>query len=717
MGARATLSAVPDSPLTAPDAPQRPYVREVHGDAVADPYHWMADKTDPDFVAYLEAENAWADAATAHLDALREELYGDIAARTKQTDLSVPLHVKHSDGTAYWYYTRTTEGQNYSRSCRLPATSRDDVPDVTEPHADEQVLLDVNLIAEGHAYTALGWSEVSPDGRRLAYSVDLTGDERYDLYVLDLATGAIIDGPVRGVGAGGSWAGDDWLFYTRLDAAWRPHEVWRHRIGDAASDALVLTEPDERFWMGLGTSRDDRWVIVELGSKVTSETHLIPADQPTAAPRCVAPRRQGVEYAVEVGPDALWIVHNDDAPQFMLSRATLDATDASAWETVLPHDPATRLLGVSVYDRAVVLSHRTDGLPGVRVFDRLPGGELGAATEVTFDEEIYDVAAEDAPDSDTDRIRFGYESLTAPPSVWEYRLDTGERRLLKEMPVLDHPEHGPYDRTRYVAERLWATAHDGTRVPISLVRRSDTPVDGTAPGLLYGYGSYEIPIDPHFAVSRISLLDRGLVFAIAHVRGGGELGRPWYEAGKELHKANTFTDFVACARELVAQGYVAPGRLAAEGGSAGGLLMGAVANSAPDAFRAIHAAVPFVDPVTTILNPDLPLTVMEWEEWGDPLHDPAVYGYMKTYAPYENVAAQAYPAILATTSYHDTRVEVTEPAKWIARLRDFATNGQEHPILLRTEMAGGHGGVSGRYKAWRERAWQLAWLMDQVGAA
>nr|WP_269779194.1 S9 family peptidase [Propioniciclava soli] len=697
-----------------PRAPQRPFTRLVHGDAVEDPYHWMADKTDPAFTTHLEAENAYADALTAHLSDLREELYEDISARTKQTDLSVPLHVAHSDGTAYWYYSRTVEGLDYPLSCRLPATSRDAIPDVTEPHPDEVVILDGNALAQGHDFSALGWSEVSPDGRRLAYAVDHTGDERYDLVVLDLATGAVLDDTVTGIGAGGAWAGDDWIFHTRVDAAWRPHEVWRHRIGCLDDDALVLAEPDAMFWLGVGSSRDDAWVLVEAASRTTSETHLVPAADPTASPRCVAPRRPGVEYAVEVGPDALWILHNHDAPQFSLARVPLATPDAP-WETVLAHDPDTRLVDVAVYDAALVVSHRTAGLPGIRVCDRLPGGLLGPARELEFDEPLYDVGAEDAPDADTDRIRFGYESLTSPPSVWEYHFATGERRLLKESEVRDHPVHGPYDRTRYVAERLWATAEDGIAVPISLVRHVDTPVNGTAPGLLTGYGSYEIPNDPHFATSRISLLDRGFVVAIAHVRGGGELGRPWYEGGKELAKTTTFTDFVACARLLVDAGHVAPDRLAIEGGSAGGLLIGAAVNLAPDLFRAAHAIVPFVDPLTTILNPELPLTVMEWEEWGDPLHDPQVYTYMKDYSPYENVDAGPYPAILASTSYHDTRVEVTEPAKWVARLRDRATNPPERPILLRTEMAGGHGGVSGRYKAWRERAWQLAWLIDQVG--
>lgn len=705
---------MPDPVAGVPDAPRRPYRREHHGDVVDDPYHWMSDKSDPELIAYLEAENAFTDAATAHLAGLREELYTDISARTKQTDLSVPLHVTHTNGTSYWYLTRTTEGLNYPRYTRIPAGSRDEIPAMGEPGRDEAVLLDVDVLAAGHEFCALGWIEVSPDGSRLAYSVDTSGDERYDLFIVDLATGQIIDGPVTGIGPGGAWAGDDWVFFTRVDAAWRPFEVWRHKVGDAAGDALVFTERDERFWVGVDSSRDHAWVLIELGSKTTTEAHLIAASDPEGTPRCVAPRRQGVDYSIEVAPDALWVLHNDGAPEFCLARAPLDATSHTEWTTVVPERPATRLTGMSVYQSAVVVSHRTDGLSGIAVMPRAADGTLGVLADITFDEALYDVGAEDSPDFDTDRIRFGYESMVAPSSVWEYRLDTGARRLLKEAEVLDHPVHGAYDRSQYVSERLWATADDGTAVPVSVVRHVDTPVDGTAPGLLYGYGSYEIPINPYFATSRISLLDRGFVCAIAHVRGGGELGRGWYEAGKELRKKNTFTDFVACGRLLVASGRVAPGRLLAEGGSAGGLLMGVIANEAPELFRGIHAAVPFVDALTTILNPDLPLTVIEWEEWGDPLHDADVYAYMKSYSPYENVTARTYPAILATTSLNDTRVEVTEPAKWIAQLRDVATNPPERPILLKTEMVAGHGGVSGRYQAWRERAFQLAWLIDQV---
>lgn len=712
---------VPDSAVhdftapDAPDAPRHPHARVHHGDTVVDPYHWMADKHSPDLIAYLEAENDWTDARTGHLADLRESIFSDIRDRTQETDLSVPLHVSHTDGTAFWYLTRTTAGLDYPTFTRLPAASLDDIPDLAEPHPDEHVLLDVNELAQGHDFLSLGWSEVSPNGRLLAYSVDTTGDERYDLYVRDLATGREVEPAIAGVGPGGTWVGDSWLFYLRVDEAWRPHQVWRHRLG-ATDDALVLEEPDERFWVGVDSSRDHRWALIEIGSKTTTESHLVPTADPAAPPRCVTPRREGVDYTVEVAPDALYILHNDRAPQFMLSRAPLNARSHEDWQDLLPERPDTRLTEVSAYARALVVGHRTGGLSGLSIMRRRDDGTLSDLVPVTFPEALYDVDAEPAHDHDTDRIRLVYESMVTPPSVWEYRLDTGEMRILKETPVRDHPVHGPYRRGDYVQRRLWAVADDGTRVPLSVVHHKDTPLDGTAPGLLYGYGSYEISINPFFATSRLSLLDRGFVYAIAHVRGGGEMGRAWYEAGKELSKRNTFTDFIACARLLIADGLVAPGRLAAEGGSAGGLLMGAVANLAPDLFRAIHASVPFVDPLTTILNPALPLTVMEWEEWGDPLHDPRVYAYMKSYAPYENVVARPYPAILVTTSLNDTRVEVTEPAKWVARLRDLATNPADRPILLKTEMVAGHGGKSGRYQIWRDRAFELSWLVDQVGS-
>lgn len=699
--------------LTPPDAPRVDFVRRFHGDEVHDPYHWMADKADARLIAYLEQENAYTDAMTASLAPLVDEIYRDISTRTRQTDLSVPQFVKHTDGSTFWYFTRTTEGLDYPAHCRIPADGgRDAIPDVTQPAPDEQVLLDVNALAAGHEFCSLGWAEMSPDGRLLAYSVDHEGDERYDLYVRDVTTGTVIDGPIPQIGGGGAWLGANHLLYTRVDDAWRPHEVWRHRLHEP-EDALVFAEPDERFWVGVEASRDRRWVLIELASKITTETHLIATDDPTAAPRCLAPRREGVEYIVEMARDRMFVLHNANHPQFELAVAPAAATDADAWQTIVPPRDETRLTGVTFYDACLVVSHRTQGLAGLALLHETADG--ASWEPLTFDEPIYDVDAEEDPDLGTDRIRFTYESMVTPPSVFEYHLATGRRTLLKQTPVEPHPDRGPYQPADYVQERIWATAADGVRVPMSIVRRRETPVDGTAPCLLYGYGSYEIPSDPVFGIARLSLLDHGFVYAVAHIRGGGDLGRPWYDDGKLLAKKNTFTDFVACGRELVARGYAAPGRLGAEGGSAGGLLMGAIINLAPDLFRAVHAAVPFVDALTTILNPDLPLTVMEWEEWGNPLDDPAVYAYMKSYTPYENVEPVVHPAILVTTSLNDTRVEVTEPAKWVARLRDVSLNGPDRPILLKTEMVAGHGGTSARYRAWRDRAFELAWLIDQLG--
>jgi oligopeptidase B len=441
---------------------------------------------------------------------------------------------------------------------------------------------------------------------------------------------------------------------------------------------------------------------------------LLPTAEPESEPRVVAPRRQGVEYEVEPAGDRLLILHNDGAEDFALAQAPLDATSHEQWQTVLAHRPGVRLQEVDAYADQVVVGLRRNGLTGVHVIPRSTDGDLGTGWDIDFDEPLYTVSPMSVSEYASPTIRLSFTSLVTPNSVYDYRVADRELILRKVTPVLDHPVHGAYRSEDYEQRREWATAEDGTKVPISLVYAKGTPLDGSAPAVIYGYGSYEIPMDPSFQISRLSFLDRGFVYAIAHIRGGGELGRAWYDNGKTTTKINTFTDFVACARHLVQQRYTSADRLAARGGSAGGLLMGAVANLAPDAFRAIHAAVPFVDPLTSILMPELPLTVTEWEEWGDPLHDPEIYAYMKSYSPYENVEAKAYPAILATTSLNDTRVLFTEPAKWIAALRYTATNGPDRPILLKTEMSAGHGGVSGRYQGWKEIAFENAWLIDQV---
>lgn len=691
-----------------------PHAREHHEDRFDDDFEWLRDKDDPAVIAHLEAENAYTEARTAHLAPLRQAIFDDIKARTQETDLSVPEYAAHEDGSAYWYYARMIEGQSYPLYCRIRASSRDERPDPEAGTAleGEQILLDCNAEAQGHAFFALGAFDVSPGGQLLAWSSDTAGDERYTLRVRDLRTGGDLADQLDDVGAGASWLGDDYLFYSRVDDAWRPFEVWRHRLG-SPDDALVVREDDERFWVGHGTSRDQQWLAIGMGSSVTTEYRLIGRADPTAEPRIVCPRRDGLEYHVEIGGEQLFIVHNDEAPDFAVAIAPLTASTRDDWTPLIDHVPGVRVGGVSAYADYLVVELRRDGLTGIDLYERA-GASLGERRALTFDEPVYAVWADSDTEHDTDRITVTYESLVTPRSVLECRLADGNMSVLKRTPVLDHPEHGPYVGADYVQERLWATAEDGTAIPVSIVRHKDTPLDGTAPCLLYGYGSYEVSVAPSFSISRLALLDRGFVYAIAHVRGGGELGRAWYEAGRLAHKRHTFTDFVDVARHLVEHGYTAPDRLAARGRSAGGLLVGAVANLAPDLFRAIHAGVPFVDALTTILDPSLPLTVGEWDEWGDPLHDAQVYAYMKGYSPYENIAARQYPAILATTSLNDTRVYFVEPAKWVARLRETVTNGPDRPILLRTEMVAGHGGVSGRYDAWREEAFELAWLIDQV---
>jgi len=688
-----------------------------HGDRVVDPFEWLRDKDDPEVIAHLEAENAYAEARTSHLEPLRQSIFDEIKSRTQETDLSVPESYR-----GWWYYSRTFEGKQYPAQCRVRkvAGQAGDGRPRLEPGVapeGEQLLLDGNVEAQGHEFFSLGAFEVSVDGRRIAYAVDVEGDERFAMRVRDIETGALVDEAVTGIGYGVVWSLDgQYLFYTRMDESWRPHQVWRHVVGTPeGADVLVFEEPDERFWMGIGSSRDDAWVLIQVGSKLTSETLLLDAATPLGVPRVVAPRRDGVEYDVEPAGDRLLIVHNANHPDFELAQAPLDATGHEQWSPLAETLAGERLLGVEAFAAHAVVSLRRDGLTALRVMPRDPSAAsgFGHPEDLVFAEPLYSVGTGNNPEYDTSALQVVFESMVTPRTISDYDLVTREYTLLKAQPVL-----GGYDPADYEQRREWATAPDGTRVPISLVHRRDVTADGTAPGLLYGYGAYEISVDPYFSVARLSLLDRGFVYAIAHVRGGGEMGRQWYDAGKMEHKANTFTDFLACADQLVSSGWVAPDRLVAEGGSAGGLLMGAVANLAPGRFRAIHAAVPFVDALTTILDPSLPLTVPEWEEWGDPLHHQDVYAYMKGYTPYENIVAAQYPAILATTSLNDTRVYFVEPAKWVARLRETVTGDPAvRPILFKIEMVAGHGGKSGRYDAWKQYAWELAFLMDQVGVS
>ncbi|HSE72790.1 MAG TPA: S9 family peptidase [Nocardioidaceae bacterium] len=695
-----------------PVAKKVPTERVHHSDTFVDDYEWLRDKDSPDTLAYLEAENAYTEQQTAHLADLREKLFEEIRSRTKETDLSVPSRIG-----GHWYYGRSLEGKQYGISCRCPVDSPDDwTPprlDVDTEVPGEEVLLDANELAEGHDFFALGASTVSPDGNLLAFSVDTVGDERFLLQVKDLRTGELLPDQIPDTAYGATWdlAGRH-LFYMTVDAAWRPDKVWRHELGtDRSQDVLVFHEPDERFWGSVGRTRSDKYLVIGVGSKVTSEYRVLEADDPTGDFRVVAPRRQGVEYGVEhaviAGEDCFLVMHNDGAENFMVSRTPADATSLEQWTPLLPHDPAIRIEDVEAFAGHLVVSQRSDGLTQLRIIELSQEG-LGDDYLIEFDHPIYTVGAGGNPEFHQPTVRLGYTTMATPPAVYDFDVTTRQLTLLKETPVL-----GDFDPADYEQHREWATADDGTRVPISIVCRAGTPRDGSTPFVLYGYGSYETSMDPYFTISRLSLLDRGIGFAIAHVRGGGEMGRSWYDEGKMLAKKNTFTDFVACARHLESSGWTAPDRLVAEGGSAGGLLMGAVANLAPDAFRGIVANVAFVDALTTILDPSLPLTVVEWEEWGNPLEDPDVYAYMKSYSPYENVAAVEYPAILAETSLHDTRVLYVEPAKWIAKLR--ATAVGEKDFLLKTEMSAGHAGVSGRYNAWKDRAFSYAWIIDKLG--
>jgi oligopeptidase B len=717
--------------LTPPNTPKRPIERTHHGDTVIDDYEWLRAKDDPEVIAHLHEENAYTNARTEHLALLQEQLFEEIKARTKETDLSVPTR----EGE-WWYYSRTVEGQEYGIHCRAPIAGPDDwEPPVLdagptaepEGRADaagttlpgEQVLLDDNVEASGHEFYSLGSFDVTADGATLLYGVDVEGDERYTLRFRSLdESGRTIDDVIEGTGGGAIFdPSGRYVFYTTVDESWRPDTVWRHEVGtETSADVKVLHEPDERYWLGVGLTRSRRYILIEAGSNVTSETRLLDGDDPTGEPRIVWPRKEGVEYDVEHvvagGKDRLLIVHNDGAVNFEL--VSVAASDPQGpRRMLLPHSEQVRIEGVDAFRDFVALEYRREGLSRVAIAKLPPAGIPADATpddtlhELAFDEELFTVGLRGNPAWEQPMLRLGYTSFVTPSTVFDLVVATGERRLRKRQPVL-----GDYDATRYAQRREWATAKDGTRIPISLVYRHDlVDLGEPAPTLLYGYGSYEASMDPGFGIPRLSLLDRGMVFAIAHVRGGGEMGRLWYEHGKKLEKRNTFTDFVAAARHLVDREITAPDRLVAQGGSAGGLLVGAVANLAPKYFSGILAEVPFVDPLTSILDPSLPLTVIEWDEWGNPLEDEEVYHYMKSYSPLENVHETHYPPILAVTSLNDTRVLYVEPAKWVARLREVGADP-----LLKIEMAAGHGGVSGRYAAWRERAFAYAWVIDRAGA-
>ena len=688
-----------------PPQPKRvDHVREYHGDVFVDAYEWLRDKENPEVVDHLEAENSYTDALTDDLATLRQQIFDEIKARTKETDLSVPTRRAN-----WWYYGRSFEGKQYSVQCRCPVA---DPGDWTPPEFDEhtqvpgeQILIDENEEAEGHTFFALGAASVSIDGNILAFSTDVVGDERYTLRFKDLRTGERYPDEISGIGAGVTWAADNQtVYYVTVDDAWRPDTVWRYRLGSGAPAEQVYHEADERFWLAVGRTRSDAYILIAAGSAITSEIRYGDAVDPAARFTTVLARREGVEYSVDHavigGEQKFLIVHNDGAVNFKLVEAPV--TDPSAQRTLIEHHDDVRIDGVDAFAKHIVVSYRREALPRIQVWPIDSNGDYGEPEEISFDSPLMSSGLGANPSWDSPMMRVGATSFLTPVRVYDLELATGRRTLLREQPVL-----GDYRREDYVEGRDWATAADGARVPLSIIHRAG--LEFPAPAVVYGYGAYELCEDPRFSIARLSLLDRGMVFVVAHVRGGGELGRLWYENGKMLKKKNTFTDFISSARHLVDSGVTRPDHLVAMGGSAGGLLMGAVANMAPELFAGILAQVPFVDPLTTILNPALPLTVTEWDEWGNPLRDKDVYDYMKSYSPYENVEAKDYPAVLAMTSLHDTRVYYVEPAKWIAALRYTKTDA--HPVLLKTQMSAGHGGISGRYERWKEVAFQFAWLL------
>ncbi|CAA9350338.1 MAG: Protease II, partial [uncultured Gemmatimonadaceae bacterium] len=667
-----------------------PRVDTISGDVLVDNYAWLRDKRSPDVIRHLEAENAYADAMTRHTAPVRDSLYREILGRVKETDASPP----YLDG-GYWYYTRTEAGKAYPIFARRKGA-------LTAP---EEVILDQNRLAAGKKYHGLGGMDVSPDGRTLLYLEDTTAFRDYTLYVKDLASGRLVDS-LPGVWNGTAWANDNrTFFYMTADSAKRGNAVWRHTVGaPRASDPNVFREDSLLYNVGVSRSRSGRYVLIATSSFTTSEWRIVPTDRPAGKPVTVAPRRAGVEYDVEHVDGAFLIRTNDRAPNFKVVRAPESDPSPANWRDWLPHRPDAYVEGVDGFKRFVVVQERTGGMRRVRVAD----AASGRAHQVALPEQAYGVFLGPNASYDTPSVRFTYSSLVTPSTVYDY--DVSARRLA----VAKRTEVPTYDPSRYEVRRLMIPARDKTPVPVSVLMRKGTALDGRSPLLLYAYGSYGATQEPTFRASVFSLVDRGFVYALAHIRGGQEMGRAWYDQGKMLNKRNTFFDFEDVAAGLVARRYTSADRLVANGGSAGGLLMGVVANERPELFRAIVADVPFVDVINTMRDASLPLTAQEWLQWGNP-NVKAEYDYMKSYSPYENVRAQRYPWMLVTTSLNDSQVGFHEPAKWVARLR--ATKTDANPLLFKINMAGGHGGSSGRYDVMREQAFRYAFMLDAVGMA
>jgi len=690
----AALPAFAQAPAAAPRlappiAEKRPKIDVAHGDRREDDYFWLRERENPAVKAYLEAENAFAEQTLSPTRTVQEALYTEMLSRIKETDLSVPYREE-----SHVYYYRTEQGKQYRIYCR----KRD------AAGAPEEITLDLNEMAKGHPFMGLGAYEVSDDGNLLTYSTDNTGFRVYKLHVKDLRTGQVLPDTRDDVGSV-AWAADNrTLFYTTKDSAKRSYRLWRHALG-APRDDLVYEEKDPMFNIHAERTRSKAFILLGSDSLTTSEVRFLPADQPTGTWKTVTPRKHEREYEVAHHGDLFYIRVNDTGRNFRLVTAPVSDTAESSWKEILPHRPDVMLEGIDLFANHYIVWERRNGLPEVRVTDL----RTGASHSIAFPEPTYSVFPSNNPEWNTTVFRYSYQSLVTPPSIFDYDMDGRKSTLLKQDEVL-----GGYDPARYASVRLEATAGDGTMVPISVVRRKDTVLDGTAPMLLTGYGSYGFPLPVTFASDRLSLLDRGFVIALAHIRGGGEMGKTWHDRGRMMNKMNTFTDFISAAEHLTAARYTSKDRLVITGGSAGGLLMGAVTNLRPDLFKAVVTRVPFVDVINTMSDASLPLTAGEFEEWGDPrIKDQ--YECMKRYCPYTNIQPKAYPAMLVKTSFNDSQVMYWEPAKYVAKLRAMKTDG--NPLLLVTNMGAGHGGASGRYDKLRETALDYAFMLQQVGIA
>ncbi|MFW6123612.1 MAG: S9 family peptidase [Acidobacteriota bacterium] len=673
-----------------PKAKKIPKELTIHGDTRIDPYYWLNQRDNPKVIEYLKAENAYKEEVMKHTEKLQDKLYNEIVGRIKKTDMSVPYL-----DNGYFYYSRYEEGDDYPIYARKKGSL----------DAEEEIMLDVQEMAKGHSFYSVTGLSVSPNNKYLSYGVDTVSRRKYTIHIKDLATEEIFEDEIPNTTGSAVWANDNkTLFYTTKDDSLRAYKIFRHVLGtDPSQDVEVYHEKDPTFSTTVYKTKSDRYLIIASYQTLSTEIRYLDANNPTGKFEMFQERERDHEYSISHYKDKFYIVTNWNAKNFRLMETEVDKTEKSNWKEVIPHRKDVLLNNMDVFEDYMVLSERKDGLRQIRVMTYSGDKDY----YIDFEEEAYVAYPTNNPELDTELLRFSYSSLTTPRSVYDYNMKTGERKLLKRQEVL-----GDFDPSDYQTERLTAPARDGTKVPISLVYRKGLAKDGDNPLLLYGYGSYGASMDPNFSSDRLSLLDRGFIYAIAHIRGGSEMGREWYEQGKLLKKKNTFTDFIDCAEYLIEGGYTSSDKLFAMGGSAGGLLMGAVLNMRPDLWEGVIAAVPWVDVVTTMLDESIPLTTSEFDEWGNP-KDKQYYDYMLSYSPYDNVKEQDYPAILVTTGLHDSQVQYFEPTKWVAKLRDLKTD--DNFLVLDVDIESGHGGASGRFKQYKRTALEYAFMLDLLG--